>query len=289
MTRWRAIPVLVLFIACHLFASPAEAGGSGQGLAAATPTRSRGGMFGRQAIGLRLEADPRNRTYVSTPANGRSRLRARRTAAGAGSEEEPVLIDLSGTIGRHRMRLVPGVGTELLWAPEGNALMLSTSNGGGNGIYDLILVDRFRGATRERNISALIRRRFGHPVRCDYPEPPNVAGIAWLPNGNLLVAAEIVHHSVCDSYGTFAAYEVRPADTRIVRAYDQIEAKRRFRPLLGWEIADAPDRCVTQSLQCRVAYGYSGHRLADISGNKTARSSIRWLARPPLRHAGRLW
>jgi hypothetical protein len=95
-------------------------------------------------------------------------------------------------------------------------------------------------------------------VRCDYPEAPNVAGIAWLPNGNLLVAAEIVHHSNCDSYGTFAAYEMNAADARILREYDQIEAKRRFGPLLGWEIADAPDRCIVRPTACRVAAGYDG-------------------------------
>lgn len=215
-------------------------------------------MYGRDAVNVWEEVAGNGRIFTSSSVNGRSRLRAHWVEAKADSEEEPVLLDLSGAIGRHHMRLVPGVGTELVWAPRGDALMVTTSSGGLNGIYDLILVDRFRGVARERNVSNLVRRRFGHPVRCAWPEPPNVAGVAWLPNGNMLVAAEIVHHSNCDSYGTFAAYELSPADGRIVRAYDQIEAKRRFGPLLGWEIADAPDRCVTHPSDCRVADGFDG-------------------------------
>ena len=238
--RWRAIPILAL-------------------LAAAAPApHARGGMYGRHAINVWEQVAGNNRIFLSSSANGRSHLRAHWVEGGPGREEEPVLLDLSGAIGRHSMRLVPGVGTELLWAPGGDALMVTISGSGLNGIYDLILVDRFRGAARERNLSGLVRRRFGHPVRCDYPEPPNVAGIAWLANGNILVAAEIVHHSNCDSYGTFAAYEVDPADLRIVRTYDQIEAKRRFRPLLGWKIADAPDRCILRPSDCRIVEGFNG-------------------------------
>jgi len=215
-------------------------------------------MFGRDAVNIWEQVAGTGRIFVSSSSNARSRLRARWIEARPGSEEEPLLLDLSGAIGRYRLRLVPGTGTEILWAPRGDALMVTTSGGGLNGIYDLILVDRFRGRIRERNVSALIRARFGHPIRCDYPEPPNVAGVAWLPSGNILVAAEIVHHSNCDSYGTFAAYEVNPAGPRIVRAYDQIEAKNRFRLLLGWEIADAPDRCVARPAGCRVADGFNG-------------------------------
>ena len=219
--RWRAIPILVF-------------------LAAAAPApQVRGGMYGRGAINVWEQVAGNNHIFPSSPANGRSQLRAHWIQGESSREEEPVLLDLSGAIGRHHMRLVPGVGTEILWSPRGDALLVTTSGGGLNGIYDLILVDRFHRTPRERNLSAAVRERFGHPVRCDYPEPPNVAAIAWLPNGNILAAAEIVHHSVCDSYGTFAAYEIDPTDLRIVRGYDQTEAKRRFGPLLGWELAEA--------------------------------------------------
>ena len=217
-----------------------------------------GGMFARDAVPLWMEVAGSRRRFASSSANGRSRLSARWIEARSEGVGEPVLFDLSGAIGRRHMRLQPGVGTEILWSPRGDALLVTTSGGGLNGIYDLILVDRFHGLPREQNLSAAVRERFGHPLRCDHPEPPNVAAIAWLPNGNILAAAEIVHHSVCDSYGTFAAYEIDPTDLRIVRRYDQIEAKRRFGPLLGWELAEAPDRCVRQPGQCRVADGYNG-------------------------------
>jgi hypothetical protein len=264
MSRWPTIITISLFATCHAssWGAPKREQVVGARSAAISPveapSRRLGGMYGRGSTNVWQEVAGRDRAFTSASADGRSQARARRILARPGSEEEPVVLDLSGAIGRHHLRLVPGVGTELLWAPGGSALMVTTSGGGLNGIYDLILVDRLRSETRERNISDLIRRRFGHPVPCDYPEPPNVAGIAWLPNGNMLVAAEIVHHSNCDSYGTFAAYEVAPAGPLIVRAYDQIEAKRRFGPLLGWEIADAPDHCVIHPSECRVADGYGG-------------------------------
>jgi hypothetical protein len=60
-----------------------------------------------------------------------------------------------------------------------------------------------------------------------------VGGIGWLRNGRrILVAAEIVNHSVCDSPGTFAAYEVDVETLQITARYSQLEAKRRFAPLL---------------------------------------------------------
>lgn len=224
--------------------------------APAPPRRVAGGMFGRNAVSIweRLFVRGANgRTLLVSP-NGHSRLRARQILATGEVEEDRLLIDLSGAVGRHDIPLIAGVGAEAIWNPGADAVLLSASGGGLNGMYDLLLIDR-RGV---RNLAPAIRRRFGHPVRCDYPEPPNVAGIDWLPNGNLLAAAETVHHSICDSFGTFKAYEVDPARMRIVREYDQIEAKRRFRALLGWELVDAPDRCVRRPADCRVADGYNG-------------------------------
>ena len=185
MIKWLGVPVLCLLAAAA--ASP-PGPNARQGIETPSPAS---GMFGRAADPIWDRIAVGDHVTMSAPANRRSGLRARWVEAHLEGVPEPVLLDLSGAIGRHRLRLVPGIGMELLWAPGGDALMVTTSTGGRNGVYDLILVDRVGGRTRERNISTAIRRRYSHPARCDYPEPPNVAGIAWLPNGNILVAAEI--------------------------------------------------------------------------------------------------
>jgi hypothetical protein len=67
------------------------------------------------------------------------------------------------------------------------------------------------------------------------------------------VAAEVVNHSNCDSFGTFKAYEVDPAAMTVVRALNQFEAKRDLKPLLGKELRLAPDECIRKPESCYVS------------------------------------
>ena len=226
-------------------------------LAASRPApqhRTREGMFALDAVSVWERVAGSRDSFTLLSPDGRSRLVARWIEATREGVDEPVLIDISGAVGRRRLRLVPGIGTEILWSPRSDALAISTSGGGLNGIYRLIVLRRVRGRLEERDVTGLVTARFGQAVRCDWPEPPNVAAITWLPNGNVVAAAEIVHHTVCDSYGTFKAYELDPAAMRIVREFSQSEAKRLFGQHLGWEIADAPDVCERHPQQCTVAY-----------------------------------
>jgi hypothetical protein len=187
---------------------------------------------------------------------GLSQIIGRWVEAREEGQEEPVLLEFSGAIGPHRMRLVPGVGSELVWNEREDAVLLSTSRAGLNGRWDAILVRRGGGRVEEHNPSAMIRKKFGHPVpvRCDWPEQANVGAVGWLANGNVLLAAQIIHHSVCDSHGLFRAYEVTGDGRRIVAEYDQVEAKRRFGPMIGRMIRDQDDRCVTRPEVCTVEY-----------------------------------
>ncbi len=66
------------------------------------------------------------------------------------------------------------------------------------------------------------------------------------------MAAEIIGHTICDSYGTFKVYEVALPELKIVRTYDQLEAKRLFQDSLGWEIENAPDNCIRDPKSCWV-------------------------------------
>jgi hypothetical protein len=227
------------------------------------PPRREGGMYSRQAVTVWDEVAGSPDTFTSASPDGLSRLSARRIEPPGDDEDQRVVVDVSGAIGARRLTLVPGVGVETLWSPRSDALAISTSGAGRNGPYRLILLRRVNGRLEERDVTDLVTRRFGQPVRCDWPEPPNVGAIAWLPNGNVVAAAEIVNHSVCDSYGSFKAYEIDPGRMRIVGEFGQSEAKRRFRSHLGWEIEDADDLCEPHPEQCTVAVRATRDRASE--------------------------
>ena len=69
----------------------------------------------------------------------------------------------------------------------------------------------------------------------------------------LLVAAQIVPHTNCDSMGTFTAYTIDPWRMRIGKKYSQLEAKASFRSSLGPWLSDARDECIRDPEQCYVA------------------------------------
>jgi len=167
---------------------------------------------------------------------------------------EHIELSISGEIGRLELNIGPGVGSELLWAPDSKAFFVTTSDEGGNGRYRLIVVGAFAGELQHRELTDLISAEFGHPFRCGWPESPNVAGIGWSADSHYLwVAAEVIAHSNCDSDGTFEAYEVNTSKMGIVRKLNQLEAKRELSPMLGKELRAAPDECVRDPKLCYVS------------------------------------
>jgi hypothetical protein len=188
---------------------------------------------------------------VSSP-DGRSSVVAKYSEDRSG--ESQVHLDVIGAVGTLRVDLGPGVDSELSWAPDSQGFFVTTSDQGANGSYRVILVERLSGRLVKTDITGLVAERFGNPVVCNVPEQPNVGGIGWLRNGRrVLVAAEIVNHSVCDSPGTFAAYEVDVETLQITASYSQLEAKRRFARLLGEELRAAPDECITKPKSCYIS------------------------------------
>src|SRR5713101_4075018 len=142
---------------------------------------------------------------------------------------------------------------EIVWSPDSKAFSLTGSVRGANGQYqtDVFLIQPSKLVTI--HLTDIIEREFGHPVRCGWPEPPNVAAVKWLaPSSQLLVVAEIMHHSNCDSFGTFKAYAVDLGEPRIIKMYDQLRAKRLFRSDLGDELLHANDTCIRDPRSCRV-------------------------------------
>jgi hypothetical protein len=110
-----------------------------------------------------------------------------------------------------------------------------------------------------KDLSPLARRAFRQPVKCGWSEYPNVAAIRWLDNSaKPIVAAEIVHHSNCDSFGPFRAYEIDWRSMKILASFGQLEAKRRFHEALGFELRDAPDKCIRSPKKCWVSTNHPG-------------------------------
>ena len=145
------------------------------------------------------------------------------------------------------------IGAELLWSPDSKAVAATISNVSPNGIYHLLIFRVGRRTVRKINATEAVRMAFGHPVVCAYPEPPNVAAVSWLrASSELLVAAQIVDHSVCDSFGTFKLYDLSIPGLTVHKAYDQLQAKHLFGPELGSFLQHARDICVTNPKACEV-------------------------------------
>jgi len=152
-----------------------------------------------------------------------------------------------------------GVGAEIAWSPDSRAFFLTRSPAGRNGLYETTIYLLEGDQVKLIEVTPVVYKVFGQPVKCDVPEPPNVAGIKWLDNSHrILVAAEIVHHSNCDSNGTFKLYELSVPGLEIVGNYDQLGAKKIFWKDLGWELRPANDECIHRPRACELTSNHRG-------------------------------
>jgi hypothetical protein len=206
-----------------------------------------GDGFSRTAIRLNWVYQCGRTVAIPSP-DGRSTARVSQTG-------ERMQLDVSGAIGKLSATFDDGPNSSLAWAPDSKALFVTVNQGGIVGSYSLSIVgelDPFPGLDMW-DFTHLVHEAFGHPVRCFDPEHPNVAGIAWRGSSRrLLVAAEILPHSNCDSMGIFKGYVLDPYAGKIVETYDQLEMKRRFRPLLGPRLLNATDECITRPRRCWI-------------------------------------
>jgi len=169
------------------------------------------------------------------------------------SEDNRAVVSVS-TGGRHFEAIIGfGLNAEILWSPDSKSFVVSGSDGGANGLYRAEVFFLGRGKLTRIPLSAFIDKQFGHPVKCGWPESPNVAAVKWIrPSTQAIIAAEIINHSNCDSFGTFRLYLVNVPQLRVLRTYNQIEAKKLFALDLGQELRSSPDNCVTEPTSCYV-------------------------------------
>jgi len=167
-------------------------------------------------------------------------------------DDDTIPVRVRGRLGNLDFYANDLINAELVWAPDSSAAFYTGSDGGNVGNYHIHVFYRRNGTLVHEDLTPRIMAKFGRPVRCYDPEDPNVGGIAWLDKNRLLVAAEILPHSNCDSMGTFKAYVVDMATLKVIKTYDQLSAKRLFYDKMGLELRGASDICIRSPRDCEI-------------------------------------
>ena len=143
---------------------------------------------------------------------------------------------------------------EYQWSSDSRAFFVNYSEGGAVGRHEVTIFYASRNGVRSVDPRPFVRKdsRASYP-KCFEQEDANLAGIAWLDGSRrLLVAAEVLPHSNCDSSGTFWVYEVEVSSGKVLRKWNQLEAKARFWEQLGDELRAANDECIRRPKACEV-------------------------------------
>jgi hypothetical protein len=143
---------------------------------------------------------------------------------------------------------------EFGWAPDSSRVFATYSTGGGIGTFAVSAYRVSDEAIEAIDLVREVRRDAArHYPRCFEPEQPNIGAVAWSRDArSLLVAAQVLPHSNCDSAGTFTLYEVDAGSGKIRRRYRQPEAKKLFGAMLGPYLQTADDSCVLRPGACQI-------------------------------------
>jgi hypothetical protein len=168
-------------------------------------------------------------------------------------EDHPAVVIITNGRTKFRSRINFALNAEVLWSPDSTAFSVSGSVAGAGGVYRTEVFTLNEAGLRKIALSGVVMRRFGHPVRCGWPEEPNIGAVAWLQGSvRLLVAAQILGHSNCDSGSTFKAYEIEIPSQKVLHVYGQLESKKLFGQQLGEWLLNAPDNCIRDPKACWV-------------------------------------
>jgi hypothetical protein len=141
-----------------------------------------------------------------------------------------------------------GFDAEVLWAQDSSAFAVTQTEGGGGIGYRVYVFYVDETGLKRVDVSTVVEKAFGTPVKCEVPVPPNTGFVDWVDGSErILVAAEVIPVSYCQCSGMFKVYELSLPDVRILHTYSQIEAKQKFSNLLGCELHDADDKCAEQT------------------------------------------
>lgn len=166
------------------------------------------------------------------------------------AEDFPSLVIVKTPHGQLTSKIAFGLNGQVLWNTDSSGFAVTGSSGGANGQYQSSAFSLQNGRLVQIPLTRLIEKAFGQPMKCGWPETPNVAAVKWLDQKRLLLAAEIINHSNCDCFGTFKGYVVDVINRSVVRVYDQLEAKRQFHADVGPWLRDANDEWARNPKSC---------------------------------------
>jgi hypothetical protein len=143
---------------------------------------------------------------------------------------------------------------EIGWSPTSALFFVTYSDGGAIGTYHVSVYRISAGRMEKIDLTGAVRRDFQrHYPKCDSPEEPNIAGVAWSADSTkLLVAAQVLPHSNCDNMGTFNLYTVAVSNGRIIDRIPQLAAKASLYGVLGQELRAAEDGCFLNTGSCWI-------------------------------------
>jgi len=143
---------------------------------------------------------------------------------------------------------------EIGWSATSTLFFVTYSDGGAVGTYHVSVYRISAGRMEKIDLTRAVRRDFQrHYPKCDSPEEPNIAAVAWSADSTkLLVAAQVLPHSNCDNMGTFSLYTVTVSNGRIIDRIPQLAAKASLYGVLGQELRAAEDGCFLQVGSCWI-------------------------------------
>jgi len=198
---------------------------------------------------FQLRGGEPTRTVTVTSPDGK------KTVLAAFNEKvDGVALAVSSGSTNFRTSIQGGVGSEIGRSADSRAFFLSWSSEGQSGQFHTLVYYVDDSSLKKIDLDSLVNRAFGRPPLCERgPSPANVVGIVWLEGSScILVAAEVPPSTICDSYGTFKAFEVSIPEMTVIRAYGQLDAKKKFWPNLSPRLREARDGCITDPKSCEA-------------------------------------
>jgi hypothetical protein len=201
-----------------------------------------GGAFSRSAIGIWRGG---SRT-ISSP-DGTKAILVRPPTSAESDANHDVIVKAYGRELRTDLGTLGNA--EVAWAPDSRAFFATYSDGGNVGTYH-VKVFHVTAAGVQVTEPIPDGRALLAPS-CGDPELPNVAAIRWgRRSRTLLVGVQVPPHSSCVDMGTFRVFEVERPGARVVKEWNQLDARKLLAKDLGDELLNADDGCVTRPGTC---------------------------------------
>jgi hypothetical protein len=209
------------------------------------------GRFARFARQIWNDRTPPQRTAVIASPDGRKAILigAPRKAGGEARHDVRVRVGQA----EHPTEIGSWADAEAAWAPDSKAFFVTYSDAGDDGTFHVVVVQVGAGGLRVTEPVPDGRALF-RPA-CAQPELLNVAAVGWPGRdaSRLVVAVIVPPGSTCAGQRTFRAFELRQPGARVMARTDQLQAKREYGVLMGSELLQAPDACVTNPSTCPAA------------------------------------